>query len=581
MYFTGKPYICPVMKKLLLLLFCLPILAQAQNFPKPDYPRDYFEKPVHIPILLAGNYGELRPGHFHEGLDIKTRGTIGYRVYAAADGYISRVAVSHTGFGHVIYITHPNGYTTVYGHLHEFNQKLEAYVKRQQYKQEHWKIDLSLSPELFPVKQGQFIALSGATGSVAGPHVHFEIRNTKTEHPLNGQLFGFEIKDNIPPRVYRVALYDMNRSIYEQTPKILTLHAKNGHYSPSANIINLSTNKVGFGLQTLDKQNNTSNIYGIYRGILYADKVAQCGFQIDNVGYEETRYVDAHYDYKTYIKTRRHFELFFDLPGNKLPLYYDFAGNGTVDLSDGKIHAIKLVVKDAAGNATAVEFNVRQSAKATATQKKDCDNRMVPDSRNIFENEHVQFFLKPGSLYDEICFQYNEKPAPATGYFSNIYQLHYPYVPLYKSFALRIKPDRPIPEALKDKLIFVCKDEKGDVEGYTPALIKNGWAEAIVRSFGAYAIQTDTTPPELAALNIHEGSDLSHAKNIRFKIGDDKSGIHTYRAELDGKWLMFARKRNTIFYTFDNHCPPGNHILKMTLTDGVGNQTIKIYHFKR
>ncbi len=558
----------------------MPLLVKAQQFPEPDYPQDYFEKPVHIPILLAGNYGELRPGHFHEGLDIKTRGTIGYRVYAAADGYISRVAVSSTGFGHVIYIDHPNGYTTVYGHLHEFNDELAAYVKKQQYKQERWKIDLSLSPGLFPVKQGQYIALSGATGSVAGPHVHFEIRHTKTEHPLNGQLFGFAIKDNIPPRVYRIALYDRTRSIYEQTPEILQLHARDGYYSPSENTITVHTDKVGFGVQTIDKQNNTHNTFGVYRGVLFADGVAQCGFQLDDIGYEVTRYVDAHYDYKTYKQSRRHFELLFDLPGNKLPIYFDFAGNGTVDLRDGKAHPIKIVITDAAGNASVIKLNVKRSS-ALLPDKKQAADKMYPDKEFLFIKDHVQLFLRAGSLYDAIHFYYAESPAPSADYYSNIYQLHYAYVPLYKKFALRIKPNKPVPESLRDKLVFVCKEEDGDEAAVVPAALIDGWAEATVRSFGAYSIQADTDPPVVRPLNIRDGSDLSGAKSIRFSIADGKSGVRSYRAELDGQWLMFARKNNTIFYTFDEHCPPGDHTLTLKVTDQVGNQTIKTYQFKR
>ena len=570
-----------MLKTIVMLLLCLPALVQAQQFPDPGYPQNYFAKPVHIPILLAGNYGELRPGHFHEGLDIKTRGVIGYRVYAAADGYISRVAISHTGFGHVIYITHPNGYTTVYGHLHAFNPKLAAYVKRQQYKGESWKIDLALAPELFPVQKGEYIALSGATGSVAGPHVHFEIRNTKSEHPLNGQRFGFDITDHIAPSVYRIALYDRNRSIYEQSPEILSLHASGDHYSPSGGTLTVSTDRVGFGVQTIDRQNGTHNTYGIYEAVLYADDQAQCGFRLDDIGYEETRYVDAHYDYKTYMQTRRHFELFFDLPGNRLPIYTDFAGNGTVDLSDGKTHAIKMVVKDAAGNASVIRFNLRRDPAAAKAAAPSCTQPMYPDTRNIFENDQVQFYLEPGTLYDSICFQYKEIPDNTAGHYSSTFRLHYDYVPLYTGFVLRIKPNRPIADSLKGRLVLVCKDTKGHTEGVTPATLKDGWVQASVRSFGDYTVEVDTDPPTVRPLNIREGADLSGAKDIRFTIGDGKSGVYTYRAELDGKWLMFARKRSTIFYTFDSHCPPGAHRLQLTVTDGAGNQTIKVYHFKR
>ena len=567
------------MKKLLFLLFILPQLVQAQNFTEPDYPQDYFTSPVHIPILLAGNYGELRPAHFHEGMDIKTRGVIGYRVYAAANGYISRIKVHNTGFGHAIYITHPNGYTTVYGHLHSFAPEVAAYVKKQQYKQESWSIDLHPDSSMFPVKQGQKIALSGATGSVAGPHVHFEIRDTKTEHPLNEQLFGFDVKDNIAPSVYRIALYDRNRSIYEQPPLKLLLHDKGTYYSPNKNLITVHANQLGIGVQTIDHQNNTNNTYGVYRAILYVDGVAQNGFQLDNIGYQKTSYVDAHYDYKSYMESGRHFSLLFELPGNKLPIYYDFNGNGTIDLSDGKVHNIKVIVTDASGNSSTIKLKVKQ--EGNSYPREECSQRMKPEQRNIFYNDKVQFFLKPGSIYDDICFQYKDIPTSYSKYYSYIVRLHYDYVPLQKEFPLRLKPDKVIPENLKDNLVFVCNDASGDRLDVTPAKLVKGWVQAMVGSFGDYSIQVDTKAPNISAINIKDGANLSAAKNIKFRISDSKSGIASYRAELDGKWLRFARDGSTIFYNFDEHCTTGNHTLKLTVTDAVGNKTIKTYHFKR
>src|SRR5690242_2623379 len=252
------------MKRIVTGLFLLiPLWAAAQDYPVKNYPKNYFRSPLDIPILLAGNFGEIRPGHFHSGMDIKTDGHIGMPVHAAADGYISRVGVSSAGFGNVIYITHPNGYTTLYGHLHRFNPELEKYVKAKEYEQESWKIDLQIPPGLFPVKKGEFIAWSGSTGASTAPHVHFEIRNTATEKPLNPLLFGFDVKDNIPPPVFRVAVYDRNKSIYEQTPLTYPVRKEGADYVPAAREITVKTDKAGFGVDAIDRQNGTGNTYGV------------------------------------------------------------------------------------------------------------------------------------------------------------------------------------------------------------------------------------------------------------------------------------------------------------------------------
>lgn len=567
------------MKILSLLLSLISIPLLAQNFPTPNYPTDYFSKPVHIPLSLSGNYGELRPGHFHEGLDIRTRGVIGYRVYAAADGYISRIKRHSTGFGNVIYITHPNGYTTVYAHLHSFIPEVEAYVKQKQYEKESWAVDLFPTPDKFPVTRGQKIALSGMTGSAGGPHVHFEIRNTQSEHPLNGQLFRFPIQDNIPPRVYRLAIYDRTQSIYEQSPKIVKLYARGSHYGTSPYTITTPLDKIGLGIQTLDKENGTHFSYGIYRSALFVDNSPQIGFQLDDIGYEETRYVDAHYDYKTYKEKHQRYQLLFDLPGNRLPIYHNFKGNGSIDLTDGKTHAIKITVTDADGNTSKILFNIRKNG-AKKPNDPTCNHWLKANENSQITLKNTAIQLNKTSLYDDVCLDYRDITTQKAGYYSNLQQIHHPYVPVYDDFTLKIKPNQPIPKSLESKLVLV-RTENGHREEVTPAQLKQGWVVANVRAFGTYSVQVDTEEPTLSPFDFHNGSSITGARDIRIKINDNKSGIASYRAELDGKWIMFSKKGNLLKYELDEHFPPGSHTLTLTATDYVGNTTTKSYRLSR
>ncbi|HEY0273235.1 MAG TPA: peptidoglycan DD-metalloendopeptidase family protein [Chitinophaga sp.] len=559
--------------------FCLllgPLLAAAQDMPVKNYPKGYFRDPLDIPISLAGNFGELRPNHFHSGMDIKTNQQENLAVHAAADGYVSRVGVSHTGFGNVIYITHPNGYTTVHGHLNRFFPALEQYVKQQEYKNQSWACDLTLPAGMFPVKKGQFIAWSGNTGGSAGPHLHFEIRETESGKPVNPLLFGFDVPDTRAPEVQRIAIYNRYTSIYQQSPQLVPVKKVNGEYVPAQPVIITPHSLVSIGIQAIDRQSNSENANGIYEAILLQDNTPDIGFQLDHIGYEETRYINAHVDYKTKKGGGPFIQLLYALPGNKLDIYHPLKGSGIVALSDGAVHPLQVQVKDAYGNTSVVKFALQ--CKGDEHLEDSCAKMIRPNMRNVFENNQVAFALGEDEVYDSFCFDYREKPAAGANYYSNVFQLQSALVPVHDTFSVRIKPNRTVAQVLANKIIMV---REGLGDNAASAKPENGWFRAVFRELGAFHLETDLTGPTIRPLGkVTPGMSLARAAKLSFAMHDDH-GIKSYRGTLDGQWLLFSRKNDVITYTFDEHCPPGQHTLQLQVTDLADNVATYTLKFKR
>ena len=551
----------------------------AQVFPEKNYPQHYFQWPVIAKHALAANFGELRPNHYHMGLDCKTDQKENVPVVAAADGYIAKVKIEPYGFGRCIYINHPNGYTTLYAHLNDFYPALEKYITEQQYKLQSWKVFIDIPADLFPVKKGQFIAYSGNTGGSQGPHTHFEIRNTATDKVLNPLLFGFDLPDNVPPDILRLAVYSRNFSTYEQSPKFYPLKKVNGVYTTIPAVITNNTDKVSFAITAYDRYTGSTNKNGIYQAILSDNEKVVVGFQIDNISYDETRYVNAHIDYKLRSTGGSYVQHLSRLPGYPEGVYKDISGNGVINLNDDAEHQIKVEVKDANGNTSILKFAVQ---KESIPQQKNMPVSFVVDKSkdfnpgfiNVFENDKVSFYLPEISLYDSIRFKYNEI-IPAKGF--PVYQLHNTTVPLQTMFVLKIKNTTT---AFPDKIVMRrFADGKDD---YAKAINENGWYKANFREFGNFQLMEDTLPPTIKPIGFKEGMQVGKQNRLAFVIIDNTEEITNFNAELDGKWLRFSNdKGKTFIYKFDAHCPAGNHELKITATDCVGNTIDKVYHFTR
>jgi hypothetical protein len=537
------------------------IFLNAQTFfPKKNYPTT-FQNPVDIPISIVGNFGECRPNHFHSGVDIRTEGKENQIVRSMADGYVSRVKIEAGGFGNAIYITH-GAYTTLYAHLNKFYPELESYIRAQQYKNRDWNIDIPFLPHQFPVRKGAFIAWSGNTGSSQGPHLHLEIRDTKTEAPLNG-LFFFNWKDGKAPLLKKLAMYDGTKSIYNQSPVVYPIF-KN---KLSKEIIVIHSDKVFFGIAGDDFMEIATGTLGIFEMNMYVDDKPFFAWQMDNISYDITRYMNAIADYKTKKNNGPWIQLCRRLPNDKLPVYKDFSNtNGVIDLPAGTSKNIRIEVYDTRYNKSSLSFTIKSNKPAA---KMVGNNEFIAGSKNSFQNDNMSFVLAPEQLYDNIYFTTSIKPA--TSEYSHLYQLHTPEVPLHTYFDILFVPKTTIPISLKDKIAVVRYPYGTETtkKGKAATLV-NGKVKATIRDFGKYEIVIDQKAPTILS-TIKNNTRVGNLKQLNFVVKDETTSVKKVEAFIDGQWLRIVQKGDHFYYEMDDHFPFGTHQLLVTAYDENNN----------
>lgn len=553
-----------------------PFLISAQV---STYPKNYFRNPLDIPISLAANFGEIRTNHWHMGLDIRTEQRQNLPVYAAADGYIAKVRVEPYGFGQAIFINHPNGYTTVYGHLNNFAPVLAQYILEQQYKRESWQVELDLSPSLFPVTKGQLIAYSGNTGGSQGPHLHFEIRDTKTTRCLNPLLFGMPVPDNVPPTIIRVGLYDRSRSVYEQSPKLFIVRKTGSVYSiPKMPVIKTGLRKISFAIQANDKQTNSRNPNGIYGAMLFFDERPVINFFIDSIDYIETHAINAQIDYRYSYNGGIKVQHLSQLPGDKSRVYHHITGDGVLDLTDNAIHTVRIEVKDANMNSSTLSFQIQRDDNLSVPGH-PFHEQFAPDKINVLAKNDFELTLPATVLYDTIQPVYSEAETNAEDAVSAVHRFCDASIPPGDYFPVHIKPNRSFPSIWGDKIVI--KNVYGSKSTVRKAEWQNGWLTAGFDDFGTYQAFADVQAPVVNLGGRGDTIDLSGAPKITFRPSDNFE-IKSFRAELDGKWLRFTNDKGRAYiYNFDEHCPYGVHSLKVTVTDLAGNTTVKTWWFKK
>ena len=544
-----------------------------------QYPKNFFRYPLDLPPSTAGSFGELRPNHFHSGLDFKTNGRTGYPVHVAYDGYVSRLRVQFGGFGNAIYITHPNGYTTVYGHIERFSPEMEQLVKQQQFLQQSFEVDFNLPPLQLQYCKDDVIAWSGNAGASAGPHLHFEIRDTQTEQTINPQLFGLTIPDKIPPALGTVCIYHLGDTPFsEKTARqFMAVKGAAGHYRLlKPQVINVS-GETGFGITATDMNSTSFNHNGVYSIELKLDGTTVYTFAVERFAFDQTHAINAYIDYPAFLSSHRFIQKCFILPGSKISLYPQSINRGVINFNDDATHEIEYVVKDIAGNTSSLKLKVKSCPAKAAPQPAATNSTLFHyDRQNEFSNDKVKVVIPVGNLYDDLNFTYSTLPGKP-GTYSAIHRIHNRFTPINDTYELWIKPDATIGK-YTGKAVIVNMD--GVCEGGT---YENGYIKANARTFGDYYIRVDTIPPVIHPLNIKNGSNMARLQRIAFKIGDNLSGIKSYLGKIDGKWVLMVwdYKTKVLSYKFDNTIMPGKHIFELSVTDNKDNiSQFNAYFFK-
>jgi hypothetical protein len=576
-----------------LLLTALCFFSWSLQAQSPTYPKNYFRNPLGIPMDLAANFGELRPDHWHMGLDIRTAQKENLPVYAAADGYIAHIGIRPQSFGRFIIINHPNGLSTLYAHLNDFVPAVEEFVRKQEYEQESWAIELDFSKDKFPVYKNQLIAYSGNTGGSQGAHLHFEIIDTKTTKRFNPLLFGFPMKDNVPPSLVRLAMYDRSKSVYEQNPIFFSLkNTDSGYIIPKLPVMKTGLNKVSFAIQAFDRMNGSGNQDGIYSAKLFLDDQPQVSFVLDSIDYDETAYVNAQIDYKYHFNGGSFLQHLSELPGDNGIVYKKINGDGVITLSDTGRHTVRIEVKDAYFNTSQLGFTIQYDSSLVKKDiSKNENTYFLPNTANTLKKQDFEMLLPKGSLYDAIPSFYFLNNSLSTYAVSGLHKVNDPSYPLHDAVDVRIKPVKPIPTDWRDKLVIQRTAAKGNsvrkAEWQGDTSPNAQWLAAKFGDFGSFQAFADIIPPQINDPDSYrEGKgdtvNLSSATKIVFQPTDNFGVIKKFRAELNRQWLRFTNdKSKNWIYVFDERCPYGVHELKVTIEDLVGNKTEKSWWFKR
>jgi hypothetical protein len=521
-----------------------------------------YHPPLNIPLILAGNFGELRPNHFHMGLDFKTQGKEGLDLHAIEDGYVARVKVSSFGYGKVVYVNHPNGKTSVYAHCSKFVGKLDSLVKSEQYRLQKFEVELFPKPSDLPLKKGEIFALTGNTGGSSGPHLHFEIRDTKTEHAQNPLVYAFDLPDKRAPEIKKVKAFAVNeqgylvpgKSFEKPIVKTVTGYTLTGDTLKIPSDYCSNFGGIGLAFDIIDRLDAAENQCGLYGTYLIVDGDTIFGQRTNEISFDNSRYINSHRDLSAmssdYHKSFRNIS-------NPLEIYID-KQLGVIHLQPDDCKQVQLVAYDPKGNTSTISFVLQALVGPVSTDfNPSAEKYWYPEEQYVKKTKTWEIIADSFTIY--------EPYALSSGSSAHICDVS---TSLQKRMTVRMKLDNP---KLPIEKYYIAGNTKSGKKAL-PTKYVNGWLEARTNNAGTFSIHTDEAPPVIKPITT---SSTIKTKIVKFSVADGLSGIADYDLYIDSTWhlLEYEYKGSYVFFEVPDELV-GEHDVKIVAKDVCGNESI-------
>ncbi|WP_299163700.1 M23 family metallopeptidase [uncultured Eudoraea sp.] len=560
-----------------ILILSLLLLSFLTGLSQDKYPLNTFRPPLDIPLVLAGTFGELRSNHFHSGIDIKTQQRQGLPVYAIGNGTVTRIKIGLWGYGKVIYIAHPNGYTSVYGHLQKFSPEIESFIKKLQYEKKSYEVEVFPDYGDLKVLKDQVIAYSGNTGGSAGPHLHFEIRSSISEKPTNPLLYGLEVRDATNPTLVSLFAYPLSEDaqVNRSSKKIQIKFNKQKDGSYLADNV-YASGTIGFGINTYDRQDLAANKNGIYsvqqlvNGKIYTD------FNFESFSFNETRYINTLIDYDHFGKYNERIQRCFIAPGNRLEIYKQIYNEGKINVDEGLFYKVEILIKDLQDNLVKLVIPVegKRQPPLVIEEELKTDYFIIAKQPNNYDLGAAKVYFPANTFYDNFYMDLQKGTDTVV--------IHNNRIPAHKNFTITFDVTKYSPQERKN--LFIARLDKKKKANYMTTFKRGTTFTTRTRSLGTYTLAQDTIPPKIRSKNFKEKQWLNNYRYLSLIVSDDLSGIDTYSATLNGEWILmeYEPKTKTLTYNFDDKILNQTQCeLKVIVTDNVGNSNTFTSSFYR